>query len=393
MGALRVLGATLLITNLGVGLFEPLFPIYLSRTGLTVQEIGLVLSMFSIASALAMLVWGRLMDALERKKLFIILGLFSSAAAYYLLVKLATYYEFLALRTLHGAMAAAAVPAIGILVSELSGGRPGRTMGAANTLSDLGLIIGMAAGSLLLYSFGIQKLPLFSSAVVLAAALLFASRAVEAPKKLMRQRLFRPIPFIVERRSFRPLRAHWKMRFHIRKSLLPFYLSMFLIIFSSVLVIALFPVYLTGFSVPLREIFWMLALGACTAIATHVSLGALADVLGARKPILIGMLVRASLFLLLPLADSKLHFYLFQMLMGVSWAMIVTPAYSLLMRTAREGERGKLLGTYNTFFAMAFGAAPLSSGYLIATLGYAATFQVGALTALMAVLTFKLISK
>ena len=114
---------------------------------------------------------------------------------------------------------------------------------------------------------------------------------------------------------------------------------------------------------------------AAAQLLTQIPMGRLSDRVG--RPSLIaagfgGVAVAAALY---NFATQPGQFFFLQALAGVASGCLWPPLMAMLTDNVGAGERGKVMGTFNTIFFVGVGVGPLLGGYLASRFGQLAAFN------------------
>jgi MFS transporter, DHA1 family, multidrug resistance protein len=154
--------------SFGIVLLAIFLPVFMNDVlRLKGVEIGIVLSLSTVLTALLLVPLGRLSDRVRRDRLVIISG-FTTAILMFCLPLAGSFVQMLLLAGGMGISSALSIPASSALLVEEGGIRGmGLTMGVFNGAMHLGAVLAPLAGSLVLQSFGMSTL--FHSAGFIAA--------------------------------------------------------------------------------------------------------------------------------------------------------------------------------------------------------------------------------
>ncbi len=368
------------------GTSGPVIPLYAHTLGLSLSQIGFMEAGFSLASILGGFLWGRASDELRKRKAFLLLG-FGGVALVLLFLSFATTpAQLTALRVLHGFFLAAFVSVSGALLIERSQKeRFGEDMGYLNMVGGYAFIGGMAFGAVALALFDIPYL-LLTATLLTLGSLMAALYAIREPEAFLRRRDIhvlltdRFIPAInafVQRRLFNPTSLIQRPKLTpIRRRILVYLLALFAAMLGGVATFALFPVLLLeAYGASLPQAILVLLAGSLLSAIFYRPVGRMADRLGFRWTLTLGLALRTLVFLLMALSLVILPSLLFitgvNLLAGATWAFIMTTGPTALFRAMDVKRRGEMMGYYNLFMALGsmFGAAlggllAFFSGYL-----------------------------
>ncbi|MEW5913115.1 MAG: MFS transporter [Thermodesulfobacteriota bacterium] len=143
---LLILGATVFVAMIGVGIIVPFLPLYARDLGASGVLMGLIFSSFSLSRAVALPFVGSYSDRYGRK-LFIIVGLAGYAASALLLLLTTSALELVINRLFQGVFAAMVLPVGMALVADVTPpGQEGRVFGGFNMSFLMGFGLGPLIG-------------------------------------------------------------------------------------------------------------------------------------------------------------------------------------------------------------------------------------------------------
>ena len=156
---------------MGFGIVLPLLPFYAARFGASGTEIGLLITVYSVAQLFLAPLWGRISDRVGRRPI-LILGLLGSAASY-LVFAYAGTLAILFLSRIMAGIGGATVPVAQAYITDITPPeRRAGNLGLIGAAFGLGFIFGPALGGILA--------PIGSEAPGLAAAALCFGNGVLA---------------------------------------------------------------------------------------------------------------------------------------------------------------------------------------------------------------------
>ena len=146
---------------------------------------------------------------------------------------------------------------------------------------------------------------------------------------------------------------------------------------------------------------WGMALGESSvcltiamagAIASYVSVGALAGRIGRKNTILLGTaLLTASFFCAflstLAFAQFSPVMYVLFVMVGIAWAAISVNSLPMVVEMCRAGDVGRFTGYYYTFSMAAQTITPIAAGWLLRHVGYDTLFPYAAIFSACSMLT------
>lgn len=172
----------ILLWGLGSGMLMPVLPLYVRSLGFTIEEWGYLVMVYAVSTFLFEWAWGALSDRIDRR-VFIAAGLLSGAALiplYTLRVPITVFYV---LQFLRGALFIMVGPAVKSLVSDMSSGGIGLSMGMYSSVRRLGSVLGPIAGTIVAQALSYESaLHLYSLIYIIGAATtLFFIKGVPPP--------------------------------------------------------------------------------------------------------------------------------------------------------------------------------------------------------------------
>ncbi len=392
-----------LLANLAMGTSSVLIPLKIDRIlGQGPSQLGLLSTLASVAAVVGSLLWGRLSDAVHRRKAFVV--------ASYLCVGLAhaglAFSDSFAALVVHNTLlsffwiANASVSVLLVIERKTeesweSGITALNLAGAAGWLA--GLVLGGAvvstAFSALSVRTGMQALLLGLSLIGFAASAM-ALWLIPVTKPVFTQRKFRGAMvavgnLLLEGWRFNPL--HLYHRFSLRRLAelrheTKLFLGASFLAFAGIGFFAV-PLALTlsqrlGNS-PSQVFYAYVMLHAGIVVAYPFALRRIRK-RGNRRVQIGALAVRMSLF---AVAAGALWFAgdlpwlaigLFLFAVGLTWAFFQLSGVALASRLAKPENRGLALGTYNAIAGSSTAVAGLSSGYLAQHVGHHMTYVVAA---------------
>ncbi|GAB0119159.1 MFS transporter [Acidisoma sp. 7E03] len=163
--------------------YGPFLPVYLTRAGWSQGQVGLALSVGSIAGMVSQVPAGLLVDHLPQRRLACGVALAGFALGMLILAVHPGFLPVLGVEVLHGFAAAMLAPAIAALTLSLGGrGEFGEHVGRNQRYASLGNALAAALLGLVAWHLSIRAAFLLAAVMALPAALcLFAIRPVAPP--------------------------------------------------------------------------------------------------------------------------------------------------------------------------------------------------------------------
>lgn len=395
-----VLGIARAADALGNSFLIIVLPIYIrsgqvSLTGLTGIQlfgitlgvefyIGLALSAYGLISSFGQPLAGRLSDATERRRFYIVTGLFIFGAATALYPIASEYVSVGGLRALQGVGAALIVPSTVALVNEYSASpdERGQNFGIFNTLRLVGFGFGpLIAG--ILVSAGPYQTPLGMLSGVNAA---FAVALGMVILSIVLVLAFVRDPDDIERGeagglgildTLRGRENTEKMRVVLALAIGTFFLTNSLAVFAT----------LEG---PVNQRLQQgsllfsaqFAAGVLANVIGQYPIGKASDTYGRRPFIIAGFIVAAPAVAAQAFVTSSLAMLVARFFQGVSIALVFAPSLALAGDLA-DGRSGSVLSLLTSAFGLGVAIGPLAAGILFSVGGYETPFLVTAASGLI----------
>ena len=391
-----------LLSNVSNGLTSPLIPlfvvIYLHSS---VAYVGLTVSIASAASVPALILWGNLSDALEKRKVFLLIGFIGSFVSLLLILIVNSIGMFILTLVIFQFLAMASTPVATLLIIESTvEKRWPNVMASFNTMAYIGLVAGLGVGTLILNLYGstgrsfLPELYIISAFVYLFAGISAWILLPEPKKKLPRgSAKLDQIYSIrtVERVRYFPshvihtisLRKNKTHKFAKRTKIYIFYTSF--LMFGFQLFFIPFPVFLLEkLNGTETQIFVMFLLNnVASAIAFKMS-GKTINSLGITGSLSMALFSRVGILAfssILTFAFIGFNYALWiaiscYALMGFFWSFISISWVTSISKLALPENRGRAIGYYNSFLGVGQIGSGVVSGVIAFTLGYTFVFAI-----------------
>ena len=339
-------------------------PLYIQDLGATEAQIGFIMGLFAVASILARIVVGRVVDGWGRKPALLIgAGIFASAPLMYLAAR--SLWAILGVRVFHGLGMAFFITAYLALVTDMAPqSRRGEAIGLAGMASSLALLSAPATGMHLLQETGFRGIFVVSSGFGMLSLVTislirdrFRARLEDSPSLSLKA--------VVAKRA---------------------------IVFPSLLII----VMATGFGatitfLPLLTVrrsvsgigYFFTAYAISNLLGQPLA-GRMSDTLGRRRVILPGfLLISISLFII-----GRIHSSVVLLGAAVIYGLamgLARPSLDATLADAAPSEaRGTVMGFGSGCFDLGMGLGSLGLGFVAAVWGYEVMYSGVALLTLVA---------
>ncbi|MFA5772098.1 MAG: MFS transporter [Thermoplasmata archaeon] len=399
------------------GVNGPTIPLFITDVlGGTVAQVGAALSLSSLASVPAHIVWGKLSDMWKRRKFFIVVGFAGAALSLFMMSLAQTVEMFILFIILIGFIEAASVSLGPVLIMESSDRKlwPEK-IGTLTRVDDLGHIAGLIIGTVWLGYMSLQFNPqdnlrmllfvcaFFGLASVILALITikeptikieskyreaFIRRRRRAVDRGLKIRYFSYLLNFPNRETFRRLREHGVNLGH---ELLIYLVAVFIFFIGFIIFFAPFPIFLKDVvGASDLEIFLLYIFNAIGSTVTYVKAGKLVERFGAKKLQMCAVGARVIMFpavgfigylltaeyatRITPMISNRtlalLVIGLLFMLIGLMWAVITICSVSTVSYLAPENVKGEAMGLYNAATGMGSVCGASIGGVLAYTFDY-----------------------
>jgi MFS family permease len=336
-----VLSVTTLLAIMGFFSWYYLFPLYLKELGASDTTVGALYTFFNLGFTLSQVMGGYLADRFGRKNV-ISIPTFLIALFLFLMPFFKTWFMVSLLCFLSLVASAIQWPAFTALLGE-SGREHGKTFGKFEFYLAIGIGIGPLLGSFLVTRMGIDGVIFLSALLTLIAALGRQIWLVET--------------YVVEESSEPEIERE-------RRGYLPFLLAGSLVFMALGLTVngpflSLFHGEVLGH--PKAEINRLFAYGNLLGALFVLVAGRLADTIGAKRVMMMGIISHTVLVIVWALTGSSPIFVLsipFVQWIYLSYQVVV------LVRITRMEERGRRIGFFGTITGGLGSLSPVFGGYV-----------------------------
>jgi len=394
---------TVLPLNVGVGGFGTMVPLYVLYLGGNVVQVALITTLYNAVLIPASILWGRMTDRLERRRVFFVIASAGTTAIFAAMFLLPNLSALAALYGALGLVVTANAVAANLLVMETSEKKDWvASYSTLYLIVNLGTIIGTAVGVLWTSTLPLGPFLVFCAAATCASVVL-SYRLISEPNRTMEtghlspnpadlpSRLYRravvlahPISLSKEtaRDTLRTLRA---ARAGAMTGSFLLFSSAFIFTTASAFFNTPFVPFLVHSGLGDNEVFAVALINTVAAMAVYRWMGGFARWLVGPKGGLASLIARTILCLVLAsaaLAVSGFAMFLLAMvfyaLMGLTYAVWNSSTSVVLLSSLGQARQGSIIGLYAALGALGTVAGSLFTGYVAYYLGYATTFTVAA---------------
>ena len=395
------------LSNAAMGAASPLLPLYAYFLGATAGGVGTLAAVGSAMNVISSLVWGRILDATPRRRLFISVSFLGVAIAY-LALPLVTQLPQLFLVNGWAAFSLMAGSSVSFLLvlARFPKEQWEKEIARFNVYCGVGWTVGLAVGaawtSLVVQwlgeGWGLHSLGLLVGSLSLSAIAL-AVRSIRDPEQGVAPPSFRDVVlsvgnFLYERFRTGPIHLYEALRpsqvVRFLQGRTSFGPDLVLVYYSALLAFVGFAMVFAPFPVFVRQALgWPSALVFALSVAHHgvsvVAFGWARKAVakwGHRPAAALALLGRAGMFVGFALATPVTARWLLPILWGVAgatWALFQLSVTSIVSRLSPHAQQGQGLGIYNAVAGLGNVLGALAGGFVADFIGFRAAFLFGAM--------------
>lgn len=346
-----VLSFTLLVVMLGYGMVMPVMPFYIEMLGAGGQELGWLVSSYSLMQLICAPLWGTLSDRIGRKPV-IAIGVLGYALTMFLFGLATKFWMLFLARTLSGILSSATMPTSMAYISDNAPeNKRSSGMGQLGAATGIGIIIGPLMGGLL--STRSLSLPFFIGSAIAGLAFLLvlillpeskqtpriSSKRTKTTNTAIRQTIFSSIGMLL---------------------LLIFIMSFGLANFQGI--IGLYAIDKYNSTTGQVGTLWTI-IGAVLILGQGALVGFLTKHIGELTLIKIGMVAGALGFVMIALSENFITLILAVGFLVLNLALIAPALNAYISRFAGEYQ-GIVMGLNSAAASLGRVIGPLLAGFL-----------------------------
>jgi MFS family permease len=380
--SLVLLGLSLLVVNLGFGMFTPILPQYASTLGIDPSALGFAYSLYNAALVVCLIPAGIMADRFGRVRM-IVIGTVMFSLSSLMLAFVKDLVQFAVARMIEGAGTALTTPAVFALTADLAPTeRRGRGMGFTGTLETVGYLASPTVGGVVAQAAGL-KIPFY---VAFVASLV--SAALVVPIADRRAQPHGPTSGSSPLDMFRSLRRNITES----RSLLVLCFRGFIIGITQGLYVLVFVLYMSfKLGLGLAEVGFAFTLISGSMLAFAFLAGHLSDRFGRKPFVIVGGIIIASSVIAFSFTSSLLQVYFVCLILGFGVALNNAPINALLADCVIPEIRAKVMGGYEVVVSLGRMLGLMMLGGLYMTSASAPFYLLGALMFLTVILVAALV--
>jgi DHA1 family multidrug resistance protein-like MFS transporter len=371
----------------GIGIFcfisynlvrMPVLALFAQSLGAGPEAIGLIVSISTLTGVFLKLPSGALSDIYGRR-LLLRVGVVAFGLPPFVYPFISDLEVLTGLRFVHGLATAIFAPSALATVAELYTERRGAALGTYTACTQTGALLGPVLGGWLAHSAGFPTTFVTAGVLGCLGLALFYSL-----------RLNPPVPRSAEK-GLRPVMADMWKGFRIVAS------NLRVLVTSSTdaakmiangALMAFLPIY--GLSVGLNagEVGLLFGIQGITSFLSKPIMGRVSDRVGRRPLIILGLLICATTFVLIPQATALPVLLILAAGFGFGEAVVSSSTSALVADLSELRTLGAGMGMQGTIMDIGHASGPLLAGFLIAHTDYPAAFTIIAAIQLIAAAVF-----
>ena len=362
-----ILGAMGFCSNVSWQVVVPVLPLHLSHIGYTTAQIGVLISLISLAMGIVELQAGLIAAAVGRRGA-LIAGFLANAVGLVVAGNARTLGMVASALAGVGAAKGTVVPPLHATVAESSTAETrGRTFGIFWFLASTAALAGPAIGGLVAAKYG-ARAPFYLGAAFSAAALPIAAAVGVAG---------RPSP----RASFTSIREL------VRDAGILRLCAATLLCFGIMGIwMAFLPLYISRHGISVAVIGWVFTIQGFLYALMQIPTGRLVHRISEARLAVVGVAGIGGVVLLVPLLHASSAFFGAAALYGCAFGLIPVTFATLITRLVPPDKYTTAMGVYNSAIDLGLFVGPLLGGAAAAVLGPSAPFFVALPLGLAAVI-------
>lgn len=344
----------------------PVLALFAQSLGAGPERIGLVVSASTLTGVLLKLPAGALSDIYGRRMLMRI-GVLAFALPPFAYLFISDLGTLTGLRFAHGLATAIFAPAALATVADLYREKRGAAMGWYTASTQAGALFGPVLGGWLVYAAGFPTTFMTAGLFGCLGFLIFSCLRLAPPAPRQGAQGLRPV--LAE--MWKGFQTVWS-----NKPVLVTSVTDGAKMIANGALMAFLPIY--GLSVGLNpgEVGLLFGVQGVTSFLSKPVMGRTSDRVGRRPLILIGLLICAGTFILIPHSASLPILLILAAGFGFGEAVVSSSTTALVADLSHLKTMGAGIGMQGTINDIGHAAGPLLAGFLIAGFGYPSAFAV-----------------
>ena len=357
------------MVTLGVGIYNPLVPLYAKILGATYFDLGLIGMVFALPYAVFPIFVGSLTDRFGRNPFFVFGVLLTSFSTF--LFTLATkVMDIVLIRIIGGIAYSFLWPVAEAIITDVTPTeKRTKILGRFSFFWALGFLVGPFFGGIIVEKFGFYILFMIALTVGLTAGVIASYGFIRKGKG------YRKTPIKIF-----GIKNYRKFGF---KKFLPLYLV--ILVYSIVigLIFSIFPVYANSFGVTSFYVGILFTIFGVARTVTFLQSGNLSKIFNEKMVVILGLIILSISLALMGFIKTLPFFALSIALIGLATGMLSPVTVSLASKMAEKERVGVTLGFTEACFGLGMTIGPITGGLMAEILGVESPYLVISLLSFM----------
>jgi MFS transporter, DHA1 family, multidrug resistance protein len=371
----------------GVGVFcfisynlvrMPVLALFAQSLGAGPETIGLVVSVSTLTGVFLKLPSGALSDIYGRR-LLLRLGVVAFGLPPFLYPFIHNVDALITLRFVHGLATAIFAPSALATVADLYRERRGAAMGAYTACTQAGALLGPVLGGWLVYAAGFPGTFMTAGVFGCVGVMLFALLHLNPPPPRVKEKGLKPV--------LDDMWQGFRIVAHNTRVLITSATDGAKMIANGALM-AFLPIYALSIGLNPGEAGLLFGVQGVISFLSKPVMGRVSDQVGRKPLIMVGLLICATTFVLIPHVSSFLLLLFLAAGFGFGEAVITSSISAFVADVSELKTLGAAMGMQGTISDIGHASGPLLAGLLIAHLGYQSAFAIIAAIQLFAAALF-----
>jgi len=359
----------------------PVLALFAQSLGAGPEQIGLVVSVSTLTGVFLKLPSGALSDIYGRQLLMRV-GVIAFGLPPFVYPLITDVGALTVLRFVHGLATAIFAPTALATVADLYRERRGAAMGTYTASTQAGALLGPVIGGWLVYQTGFPITFVTAGIFGCAGVLLFAVLRLTPPPPRVRDRGLRPV-----------LAEMWKGFQIVARNVRVLATSATdgAKMIANGALMAFLPIYGVSAGLNPGEVGLLFGVQGVTSFLSKPVMGRVSDRIGRRPLIVLGLLICAATFVLMPWLSSLPLLLLLAAGFGFGEAVVSSSTAAFVADLSELKTLGAGMGMQGTIMDIGHASGPLLAGVLIAHLSFTSAFAIIAAIQLLAAAAFWMI--
>lgn len=356
----------------------PVLALFAQSLGAGPETIGLVVSVSTLTGVFLKLPSGALSDIYGRR-LLLHMGVVAFGLPPFVYPFIQNMDALIALRFVHGLATAIFAPSALATVADLYRERRGAAMGTYTACTQAGALLGPVLGGWLVYAAGFPATFVTAGVFGCLGVMLFALLHLNPPPPRVADKGLKPV--------LEDMLKGFRIVAQNTRVLVTSATDGAKMIANGALM-AFLPIYAVSIGLNPGEAGLLFGVQGVTSFLSKPVMGRVSDQVGRKPLIMVGLLICAATFVLIPYTQSLFILLLLAAGFGFGEAVVTSSSSAFVADVSQLKTLGAAMGMQGTVSDIGHASGPLLAGLLIAHLNYQNAFAVIAAIQLLAAALF-----